>query len=390
MLKGKMLIAHGGGPTPVINTSLLGAIEEAKKHDCIEQILAARHGVEGLLDENFIDLGKEDEEKIQLLRYTPASAIGSCRRKLQEEDYPLILEVFKKHNIRYFFYNGGNDSMDSCNKISILAEKSGYDMKVIGIPKTIDNDLVATDNCPGFASAARYIAECVKELAQDAHSLPIHVLVVEVMGRNAGWLAASAELAKDDDNRGPHLIYLPEIPLDEEKFLADVKKVNDKLGYALVVASEGLVDKEGNPVADSGIVDGFGHVVAGGIGEYLSKLITDKLGIKSRSEKPGLLARNAIKYRSDVDIKEAYDVGAYAVKSAAGGETGFMVAIKRLEGKEYDYSLALEPLNNVANYEKKFPLEWINEEKNGVTKEFVDYCKPLIGGDLPKFTVFEK
>ncbi len=272
MLKGNMLIAHGGGPTPVINSSLLGAVREAKKHPEIETVYGARFGAEGILAGDLIDLGAVPDEQLDLLARTPASAIGSCRRKLTDADYPAVLECFKKFNIRYFFYNGGNDSMDTCNKVYQLAVKSGYELRVIGIPKTIDNDLAVTDHCPGFGSAAKYAAASALEIAQDAAALPIHVVVMEMMGRNAGWITAASALFTDL-MPCEHLVYLPETDFDKDEFLAAVKEKWAKGRGLLVTVSEGIHYAGGAPVADSGIVDGFGHKVPGGAAQTLSDMI---------------------------------------------------------------------------------------------------------------------
>lgn len=389
-MEGNLLVAHGGGPTAVINSSLYGVITEAKKHAQIKGIYGARYGIEGVLKEEFIDLGREPQENIDLLPYTPASATGSCRRKLSDKDYPVLLEIFKKYNIRYFFYNGGNDSMDTCNKVALLAGESGYDMKVVGIPKTIDNDLEFTDHCPGFGSAARYAAISAMELAKEVEALPIHVIVLEIMGRNAGWLAAATALAKTDTEAGPQLIYLPERPFNEEEFLEDVRMWHSKTKGILVVASEGLVDANGVSIADTGLVDGFGHKVPGGVAQALSDKIINRLGIKSRAEKPGLLGRASIPMQSDIDREEAIGAGAFAVKAAVEGKTGFMAAIRRTSSKPYSYEFELVPLEKVANAERKFPLEWINERGNGIRKEFIDYCMPLIGAPLPKYAALSK
>ena len=377
MLKGNMLIAQGGGPTPVINSSLLGAVREAKRHpEAIETIYGARYGAEGILAGDLIDLGAVPAEKLDLLARTPASAIGSCRRKLTDADYPAVLECFKKFNIRYFFYNGGNDSMDTCNKVYNLAVKSGYELHVIGIPKTIDNDLAVTDHCPGFGSAAKYAAASALELAQDAAALPIHVVVMEMMGRNAGWItAASALFTKLMPCE--HLVYLPETDFNKDEFLAAVKEKWAKGRGLLVTVSEGIHYAGGVPVADSGIVDGFGHKVPGGAAQTLSDMIMQETGIKSRSEKPGLLGRTSVALMSEIDRDEAELAGATAVRAAVGGETGYMVGFKTERGPEYRSETTLVPLAEVANAEKTFPLEWITP--GGVTDEFRSYCLPLIG-----------
>ena len=376
MLKGNMLVAHGGGPTPVINSSLLGAVREAKKHPEIETIYGARFGAEGILAGDLIDLGAVPDEKLGLLARTPASAIGSCRRKLTDADYPAVLECFKKFNIRYFFYNGGNDSMDTCNKVYNLAVESGYDLRVIGIPKTIDNDLAVTDHCPGFGSAAKYAAASALEIAQDAAALPIHVVVMEMMGRNAGWITAASALFTDL-MPCEHLVYLPETDFNKDEFLAAVKEKWAKGRGLLVTVSEGIHYAGGAPVADSGIVDGFGHKVPGGAAQTLSDMIMNETGIKSRSEKPGLLGRTSVALMSEIDRGEAELAGATAVKSAVEGQTGYMVGFKTERTPEYKSETILVPLAEVANAEKTFPLEWITP--GGVTDEFRAYCLPLIG-----------
>ena len=376
MLKGNMLIAHGGGPTPVINSSLLGAVREAKKHSEIETIYGARFGAEGILAGDLIDLGAVSDEDLGLLARTPASAIGSCRRKLTDADYPAVLECFKKFNIRYFFYNGGNDSMDTCNKVYQLAVQSGYELRVIGIPKTIDNDLAVTDHCPGFGSAAKFAAASALETAQDAAALPIHVVVMEMMGRNAGWITAASALFT---HLMPceHLVYLPETAFVKEEFLAAVRERWARGRGLLVTISEGLHYADGSPVADSGVVDGFGHKVPGGAAQTLSDMIMAETGLKSRSEKPGLLGRTSVALMSEVDRAEAELAGAQAVKSAVEGQTGFMVGFAAAREPEYSCETMLIPLEQVANAEKTFPLEWITP--GGVSDEFRAYCLPLIG-----------
>ena len=383
MLKGNMLIAHGGGPTPVINSSLLGAVREAKLHGEIETIYGARFGAEGILAGDLIDLGKFADEDLALLAKTPASALGSCRRKLTDADYPAVLECFKKFNIRYFFYNGGNDSMDTCNKIYNLSVETGYELRVIGIPKTIDNDLDVTDHCPGFGSAAKYAAVSALELAQDASALPIHVVVMEMMGRNAGWITAASALYADL-MPCEHLVYLPEVAFDKEKFLAAVKEKWAKGRGLLVTISEGIHYADGSPVADSGVVDGFGHKVPGGAAQALSDMIMQETGLKSRSEKPGLLGRVSVGLMSEIDQKEAEEAGACAVRSAVEGKTGFMVGFETTRNP-YASKTILIPLEKVANAEKKFPLEWIGEDGASIKPEFKAYCEPLLGAYDSRF-----
>lgn len=379
-----ILVAHGGGPTAVINTSLQGVVETARADGGFGKIMAARFGAEGILKNDLLDLTNVPASTISRLSHTPASSIGSCRRKLSDADYPAVIECMKKNDIGVFFYNGGNDSMDTCNKISILAEKEGLDLKVIGIPKTMDNDLAFTDNCPGFGSAARYAAINASELALDANGLPIHVVVLELMGRNAGWVTAASALAARVTNCEV-LTYLPEKLVDMDVMLKDIEKAYAKGHGCLVTVSEGLCGPDGNPLADSGIVDGFGHKVPGGVGEYISRQIMQKIGLKSRAEKPGLLGRTSIAYQSEADRLEAYAVGKKAVEAAAEGKTGFMVAINADRSKGFSFTLDLVPLADVANVEKKFPLEWI-EGTNKISDEFFRYADPLIGS-IPEYAI---
>ena len=380
-----ILAAHGGGPTPVINSSLQGLVEAARNSGQVDRIYAARFGAEGILAGDLIDLTDVPASTISLLRETPNSAIGSCRRKLGAADYPTVLETLKKYEIGAFFYNGGNDSMDTCSKINKLAKEENLDIRVIGIPKTIDNDLEGTDHCPGFGSAARFAALGACELAQEASGLPIHVVVMEVMGRNAGWLAAASALAARLDVCEV-LTYLPEVPVDEEKLLADVKAAWEKGRGVLVTVSEGVCGLDGKPLADSGIVDGFGHVIPGGTAQYISNQIIQKLGIKSRAEKPGLMGRNDMSRVSDVDRDEAYAVGKFALESALAGESGYMVAIDAVRKPFYSSSLSLVPLEAVANVEKKFPLEWI-VNGNAIADEFFDYAMPLMMDKMPQYAI---
>lgn len=380
-----ILIAHGGGPTPVINSSLQGVVESARASGQVNKIYAARFGAEGILAGDLIDLTDVSAETIARLHDTPGSAIGSCRRKLSEADYPTVLETLKKFHIDCFFYNGGNDSMDTCNKVNELAKREGLDLRVIGIPKTIDNDLDITDHSPGFGSAARFAAIGASELGLEASGLPIHVVVMEVMGRNAGWLTAASALAARTTNCEV-LTYLPEIPVDEEKMLADIKAAWEKGRGLLVTVSEGVCGLDGKPLASSGVVDGFGHTIPGGTAQYISDQIIQKLGIKSRAEKPGLMGRNDMSRISDIDRDEAYAIGKYALESALEGQSGCMVAIEAHRDGNYSYDLFMAPLADVANVEKKFPLEWI-VDGNKIADEFFDYALPLIGGDLPQYAI---
>ena len=383
-----ILVAHGGGPTAVINCSLQGVVEAARASGQVDKIYAARFGAEGILAGDLIDLTEVPASTISKLSRTPASAIGSCRRKLTDADFPTVLETLRKFEIDCFFYNGGNDSMDTCNKVDELARKEGLDLRVIGIPKTMDNDLDLTDHCPGFGSAARYAALSAAELALDASALPIHVVVLELMGRNAGWVtAASAMAGRLTDCQV--LTYLPELPVDEDKMLADIERCYAKGKGLLVTVSEGICGLDGEPLADTGIVDGFGHKVPGGTAQHVTDQIVQKLGLKSRAEKPGLLGRASIPYVSSTDREEAYAVGRFAVESALAGESGSMVAIDAVRTPKYSSSLSLVPLAKVANVEKKFPLEWI-VDGDRIADAFFDYAMPLMGEAFPEYALLRK
>ena len=384
-MKGNMLIAHGGGPTAVINASLYGAIEEAKKYDEIGAIYGAIGGSSGILEENFINFRDESQEEINLLPKTPASALGTSRFPLYEKEYERMLEVFKKYEIKYVLFNGGNGSMDTCGKIYEVAKESG--INVIGIPKTIDNDISITDHSPGFGSAARYMATSVKEVGEDVKSLPIHVSIIEAMGRNAGWITASSALARKKEGDAPHLIYLPERPFVKEEFLADVKRLHEKYGGVVVVASEGLKDENGNPIVEP-IFKTERATYFGDVGTHLATLVIKELGIKARSEKPGILGRASITMQSEVDVNEAIEAGRAAVKAAVEGKTGYMVGLNRISTEPYKCETSLIPINEVMMYEKALPKEFINERGNYVTEGFIDWCKPLIGRGIQEFTDF--
>ncbi|MBT8042794.1 MAG: 6-phosphofructokinase [Pontiella sp.] len=385
MTKHNLIIAQGGGPTAVINASLAGVVAEAQKHPEIDRIFAGHHGIEGMMKEDFIDVTEMSATDIERLKMTPSSAVGSCRYKVSEKDHDRIIEVLRKNNIKYFFYNGGNDSMDTCNKVSKIAG----DIIVTGVPKTIDNDLAITDHCPGFGSAARFAATATLEYGLDIRALPIHVGVIEVMGRNAGWLVAATALARTQGFEAPHLIYFPERSFDRDQFVADVKAAQEKYGYGIVVAvSEGICYANGEPVADSGMVDGFGHKIPGGTAQALSNILLQE-GIKSRAEKPGLTGRASKLTIAQCDVDEAFEAGKIAVKSAVEGKSGYMVGYKRVSSEPYKIEYELIELEKVANVENVLPDNFINEAGNDVTDAFVEYCKPLIGGELEDYFKFD-
>ncbi len=388
-MKRNILIAHGGGPTTVINGSLYGVLSEAEKYSEIGHIYGAVHGIEGVLNEELIDLSQQSAAQIALLPHTPASALGSCRRKLGDADYPRILEVFRKYNIGYFFYNGGNDSMDTCAKIERMAKEFGYDLVTVGIPKTIDNDLDLTDHCPGYGSAARFVANNTRDLWMEVQAMPMYVTILETMGRNAGWLTAAGSLPMYNGKPCAQLIYLPERTFCKEAFLADVDDLLHKQKEILIVVSEGLRDDSGEMISDLGVVDGFGHKLAGGSAQTLCDMVTQNLGVRARAERHGFLGRASMVMQSAQDREEAIAVGRHALKLAMAGISGVMVSIQRDSTEPYRYSMSQAPLEKVANLEKMFPDEWINARGNGVSEEFRRYCMPLIGEPFAPYTVLD-
>ena len=387
-LVGNVLVGQSGGPTSVINASVAGLIAEALNHECIEEIYGTLNGVLGILQEDLIDLASESQQQIRALKYTPGAALGTCRFKLKKPaDFDRVLEVFKAHNIRYFFYIGGNDSQDTADKISKLAQAQGYELRVIGVPKTIDNDLPGTDHCPGYASAIKYIATSVREVALDNEAMGQGDLVsiIEVMGRSAGWIAAGAALAKRKDHPQdpPHLIYLPEIPFDQAKCIEDVKRILKREKFCLIVVAEGLVDENGNYVAANAATDAFGHAQLGGAGDALAEIIGANVpGAKVRVAKPGLLQRCAAHSASKTDADEAFMAGEAAVEAAIAGETDKMVTLLRGDKEAYSCETGLTPLSEVANSIKKLPREWINEDGTSMNFQFIRYAQPLIQGEI--------
>ena len=381
-------MAQSGGPTAVINASVAGVVNEALNYECIEEIYGGLNGVLGILNEDLIDLANESQQAIRGLEYTPGAALGTCRYKLKKDsDFERVLQVFEAHNIRYFFYAGGNDSQDTANKISKLAKEKGYELRVIGIPKTIDNDLVATDHCPGYGSVIKHISTTVREMACDHEGMGQGDLVsiLEVMGRNAGWIAAGSALAKrrDKPNDPPHLIYLPEVAFSVEKCLADVQRVLSKERYCMIVVGEGLVDADGNYVhASSSATDAFGHTQLGGAGDYLRELIETNLGIKARTAKFGISQRTAATHASKADRDEAFLAGSAAVKAAISGVTDKMVTLIRGEADQYVCETGLTDLHEVANGVKTLPADWINEDGTSMSFQFVKYALPLIQGEV--------
>ncbi|MBE6031578.1 MAG: 6-phosphofructokinase [Clostridiales bacterium] len=407
-LSGACIIGQSGGPSSVINASVLGCVEAALKSPLITKVYGAAHGITGVLDDKLYDLTQEDPAELALLRYTPSSALGSCRYKLKDflvddTDYKRILEIFKKYNVRYFFYNGGNDSMDTCSKISSYMAQNGYECNIIGIPKTIDNDLWGTDHCPGYGSAAKYVATTCMELSRDylVYQDP-SIMVIEIMGRNAGWLTAAASLAKKF-GMGPDLVYLPEVPFDMASFMEDVAELHKKQGDVMIAVSEGIRDAGGSYISSyftdtANEKDAFGHSQMGGLAANLANFIKNKLGVKVRGIEFSSIQRCASHVASATDIEEAYMAGKAAFEAAASGISDKMVAFKRAEGPLYKCETVLVDLADTANKEKMVPREWINEKGNGVLPAFAEYALPLIQGEteqpkeggLPRFAQLKR
>ena len=389
-LKGALIIGQSGGPSSVINASAYGVIRTALDADCITKVYGAYHGIKGVLEDQLLDMDAEDRAELDRLPYTPSSALGSCRYKIadpdvDDTDYKRILEIFKKYDVRYFCYNGGNDSMDTCNKISKYMKKVGYECRVMGIPKTIDNDLFGTDHCPGYASAAKYIATSVMEVSRDAHVYDTGMItIIECMGRHAGWLTAAAALA-GVKGCGPDLIYLPEVDFDLDDFTKKVKAIYEQNKNCIVAVSEGIHDKDGTFIAEYAnknmAKDSFGHAQLGGLAAFLANHVKQATGAKVRGIELSLLQRCAAHCASQTDIDESFMSGKAAVENAVNGVTDKMVGFERemVDGK-YTCKVKLFDLSIVANTEKKVPRQWINNEGDGITDGFIDYALPLIQG----------
>ena len=389
-----MLVAQSGGPSAAINATITGVIDAGIASDQVGHVYGARNGIKGVLNENFVNLDEvcDTKEKRDLLSVTPAAALGSCRWKLKDpkenaEEFEEILRILRKNNIGYFVYTGGNDSMDTVYKLSIYCKENNIDdIKVMGAPKTIDNDLGETDHCPGFGSAAKFIATAFTEIACDCFVYDVpSVTIVEVMGRNAGWLTASSALARTEERRVPQLIYLCEKVFDEEKFIEDVNKALEKENNIIVAVSEGVKDATGHYVGEetkSGKEDAFGHKYLSGIGKYLEGLVGNRIGCKVRSVELNILQRCAGYMLSETDIIESRNLGAFAAVSAIRGESGKMSALKRICDDPYQVEIELADLSKIANFEKKVPMEWINEEGNDIKDDLLTYLKPLIQGEV--------
>lgn len=411
-LAGNLLVGQSGGPTAVINASVAGVLQEAGKHECIEEIYGGLNGILGILNEELIDVNEEKAKSIEGLKYTPAAALGTCRYKIDfkkkpekaAQDMDRLFQVFQAHNIRYFFYAGGNDSQDTSHKIHLEAVKRGWDMRVIGVPKTIDNDLPHTDSCPGYGSVIKYCGATVMEVGADVGSMATDdgsCCIVEVMGRAAGWIAAGTVVAKRAPADPPHIILLPELPFNEDKFLEKVKETVAAYRYCIVVVGEGLKNEAGEEIgADKTRLDAFGHPVLSGAADKLAEIVQGRINLKTRTVKLGYAQRAAAHFASATDADNAYACGVAAVKAAVEGKSGFMVKIVRNVQSDgsIQWSTGLQPLEDIANVEHFIPRDWISEDGLLPNEKFIEYARPLVEGEvkvpmeggLPKYTVLEK
>ena len=393
ILYGNAVVGQSGGPTSAINATLAGVIRGALDNcNCIETLYGMRNGIEGLLEERLVNLTEafKDTDKLDILETTPAAALGSCRKKLKSPDvdtavYEKLLAIFKKYNIRYFFYIGGNDSMDTVLKLSRYAASCDYEMRVVGVPKTIDNDLMMTDHTPGFGSAAKFVATTIKEFIRDISVYTVKaVTIVEIMGRDAGWLTASAALPVISGGIGPDLVYLPERTFDADEFISSVKKALDKHPAVLVAVSEGVRFADGEYVgagSQSGATDVFGHKYLSGTGKVLEQMVKERIGCKVRSVELSLTQRSAAHLASGCDIEESVGVGKAAVSAAVEGSTGIMMTIDRCDKNGYSVSFGTYDISKIANEIKTVPDEYINAEGNGITEAGIEYLRPLIMGE---------
>lgn len=394
-MKKNAFYAQSGGVTSVINATASALILEAKKHKNIGKIYAGKDGILGALNEDLIDTSKESISVIESLRSRPGGAFGSCRFKLKdfeanEKEYKRLIEVFRAHNIGYFFYNGGNDSADTAFKVSQISKKLNYPINCIAIPKTVDNDLVLTDCCPGFGSAAKYIATSILEASLDVQSMSAtstKVFILEVMGRHAGWMAAASSLARNNKGDAPHIILLPEVAFDQKNFLNLVKDTVEKNGYCVIVVSEGLKNKKNAFLSESSTRDAFGHAQLGGVAPFIANLITDKLKLKNHWAVSDYLQRSARHIASKTDLDQAMEVGIKAIQYAVNGMNGVMPVIVRGKGKKYSWKIEPAPLAKIANLEKKLPKSYISKNGMNVTPKAVEYLRPLIQGE--SFPVFK-
>ncbi|GAB4545084.1 MAG: 6-phosphofructokinase [Anaerolineae bacterium] len=387
--KGNLIVAQSGGPTVAINSSLVGVIHEALEQEAIGGIYGAQNGIVGVLEEKLIDLRRVPRQTLEGLRRTPAAALGTVRYKLSDADYERLLEVFRTYHVRYFLYNGGNDSMDTAMRIHQMARDANYELVSIGIPKTVDNDLVGTDFCPGYGSAARFVATAIRDTGYDTEAMAPSspVKIMEVMGRNVGWLTAASVLARESPEDAPHLVYLPERPVSKQTLLSEVETVYRRLGRVVIALSEGARDEKGDLLGQAlqEEVDVFGHRMKGGAADAIARLITAELGLKARVDRPNYLQRSFMSLASPVDLEGAYQVGRAAVKAAVSGQSGNMIALVRLSSSPYRFKTGTVPLSEVANRERPLPAEYIDGRTGEITAAFVEYARPLIGDPLPPY-----
>ncbi len=386
-MKGNAIVAQSGGPTAVINASAAGVIHAALEAQQINRIYAAHNGILGVLNNEIYDLGLETPETLEELRWSPSSALGSCRHKVKsDEDRQKIIDIFKKHDIRYFFYIGGNDSMDTADKVSKLAQKTGYEMRAVGVPKTIDNDLAETDHCPGYGSVIKYLATITMEAGRDTEAMYTAdtVNIIEAMGRNAGWIAAGTALARRNNEDAPHIILLPEVPFNRAAFSAKVQHYLDTIHRCVIVVSEGTKYPNGsflNETKGDFAKDAFGHVQLGGAAQALQSIVQEDCRVKARIAMPSTIQRAGAHFASLTDNEEAYGAGRQAVKAALEGVTDKMVTLVRESDAPYKCHYGLTDLSKVANGEKFFPKDWITDDGFFVTEDFTRYALPLVQGE---------
>jgi len=407
-MKKNILYAQSGGVTPVINATACGVIETARQNrDKIGKVLAGKDGIIGVLREELIDTTKESKADIAALRHTPGGAFGSCRFKLKSieesrREYERLIEVLKAHNVGYFFYNGGGDSADTAYKVSQISQKLGFPVQCIGVPKTIDNDLPITDCCPGFGSVAKYVAVSIMEASLDVMSMAsssTKVFIMEVMGRHAGWIAAAGGLAQREAGDPPHIILFPEVPFNEQAFLAKVKRSVENYGYCSIVVSEGVRNPDGRFLAEAGTRDAFGHAQLGGVAPVVAEIVSSNLGYKYHWAVSDYLQRSARHVASKTDVDQAYAVGAAAVRLALQGKSGVMPVIERISDKPYRWKIGEAQLSKVANREKMMPKNYISKDGFGITAAARRYLEPLIQGEdyppydkqgLPQYVTLKK
>jgi 6-phosphofructokinase len=390
---GNLIIGQSGGATAVINASLVGAFEEARDSERFDGIYGMHYGIEGLLGEDIIDLRRQSADLWSRLIDTPSAALGTCRYKLREDDPERVLALFRRYNIRYMLYIGGNDSADTAHRVALAAHRAGYELQAIGIPKTIDNDLPFTDHCPGYGSAARFLALATMDTAMNTISIPSHypVKVIETMGRDAGWLAASTALGKRDEDDPPHIIYMPERPFNEERYLEQVETIYRRLGYVVVVVPEAMRDDKGQPLGSATQTgnDAFQHPLLSGAGQHLVNLVTQRLKLRARFDKPGDLQRMNSQSISCTDQQEAYLVGQVGTQALLSGAHDKMVTLVRRHESHYSCTTGLVDLAKIANEQRLMSSEYIDESKTMVTQAFYDYALPLIGDPLPQHAKIE-